>query len=69
MITSSRRIRLGTVTGTRTANYVLPWDRSLELRIEIDLLAAETCTTRAIWADPGDIIVLIIQQRLRYCRY
>ena len=47
MITSSRRIRLGTVTGTRTANYVLPWDRSLELRIEIDLLAAETCTTRA----------------------
>ncbi len=53
-----RRLRLGTVTGTRTSNFVLPWDRSLEFRVEIDLLAGPSCLTREIWADPGDIIVL-----------
>ena len=62
-----RRVRLGTVAGTRTANFMLPWDISLELRIEIDLLAGGGCTTRPIWADPGDIIVLEIQSRLRNC--
>ena len=62
-----RRVRLGTVTGTRTANFMLPWDWSVELRIEIDLLAGGSCTTRPIWTDPGDIILLEIQSRLRYC--
>ena len=62
-----RRVRLGTVIGTRTADYMLPWDRSFELQIEIKQLAGESCTTRRIWADPGDIIFLIIQEGLRYC--
>ena len=66
-IWSGRRVRLGTVTGTGTANFMLPWDRSLELRIEIDLLAGGECTTRPIWADPGDIILLEVQTYLRYC--
>ena len=64
---TGKRVRLGTVTGTRTANYILPWDRSLEFRIEIKLLAGPGCMTREIWADPGDIIVLEIQSGLRYC--
>ncbi len=64
---SGRRVRLGRVIGTRTANYILPWDRSFEFRIEIDLLAGPDCLTRGIWADPGDIIVLEIQSDLRLC--
>lgn len=60
-----RRIRLGTVSGTRSANFMLPWDRSYELRIEIDMLAGSRCVTLPIWADPGDIIILEIQPRLQ----
>jgi hypothetical protein len=56
--------RLGTVTGTRTANFMIPWERSVELRIEIDFLAGGNCMTRAIWADPGDTILLEIQSRI-----
>lgn len=59
-----RRVRLGTVTGTRTANFVLPWDRSIEFRVEIDLLAGPSCLTREIWADPGDIIVLRLTNQI-----
>lgn len=58
------RLRLGTVTGTRTANYMLPWETSDILRIEIDLLAGGKCTTRPIMTDPGDIILLEINSRM-----
>jgi hypothetical protein len=61
---SNQRIRLGTVSGTRTANYMVPWTFSDLLRIEIDLLAGETCITRPIMTDPGDIILLEIDSRL-----
>ena len=63
------RNRLGTVTGTRTANYMLPWSYAEQLQIEIRLLAGPRCTTREIWADPGDIIFLEIQSGLRYCGF
>ncbi len=59
-----RRRRLGTVTGTRTASFILPWDRSIEFRVEINLLAGPSCLTRQIWADPGDIIVLRLTNRI-----
>jgi len=61
---TGRRQRLGTVTGTRTANFMIPWERSVQLRIEVDLLAGRSCMTRPIWADPGDIILLEIQSRI-----
>ena len=59
------RVRLGTVSGTRTANFMLPWNGSQELRFEIDLLASSECVTRPIWADPGDIILVEIEMRMR----
>ena len=44
---------------------MLPRDGSRELQIEIDLLAASECVTRPIWADPGDIILVEIEMRMR----
>jgi hypothetical protein len=61
---SGVRKRLGTVSGTRTARYMLPWDRSLELQLELDMLASPGCITRPIWANPGDVIVLEVQSRI-----
>jgi hypothetical protein len=61
---SNQRRRLGTVSGTRTANFMVPWTFSDLLRIEIDLLAGEKCTTVPIVTDPGDIILLEIDSRL-----
>ena len=61
---SGRRVRLGTISGTRTVDYMLPWDRSEQIQIEIDLLAGPECTTRPMWADPGDIIVLEITNQI-----
>jgi hypothetical protein len=55
---------LGTVGGTLTVNYTLPWDRSLLLHFRIDLLAGPNCTTSQIWADPGDIIIVEVDPRL-----
>jgi hypothetical protein len=69
VIALGRRIRLGTATGATTATFMLPWDQSIEIHIEIDLLASRSCATRSIWADPGDTILLEIQQGLRDCGY
>ncbi len=63
----AKRIRLGTVNGTRTANYMVPWPQGDVIRIEIKLLAGPSCITREIWAEPGVTIVLEIQSGLRYC--
>lgn len=57
------RRRLGTVTGTTTGNFTLRLDRSVLLHFELRLLAGPRCSTRGIWADPGDIIVLEIDPR------
>ena len=62
-----KRIRLGTVSGTRTANYMVPWSQGDLIRIEIKLLAGPECITREIWAEPGVTLVLEIQSGLRYC--
>ena len=67
LVWTGQRRRLGIVTGTRTANFMVPWSFSDMIQIEIRLLAGRGCTTRQIWADPGDIIFLEIQSGLRYC--
>lgn len=64
---SGRRRRLGIVIGTQTAEFILPWDAIEEIRIEIDLLAYGRCTTRAVLASPGDVILLEIHPALRTC--
>jgi hypothetical protein len=66
---TGKRVRLGTVSGTRTATFMLPWAVPYALQIEIDLLASVACTTRPIVADPGDIILVEIRQDLRNCGY
>ena len=62
-----KRVRLGIVTGTRTGEFMFPWDSSDMLRIEIDLLASDRCTTRPISVSPGDVILLEIHPGLRTC--
>ncbi len=62
-----QRRRLGTVGGTNTAEFLLRWDWTDELRIRIEVLAGPECMTRPIFASPGDHIFLEVQQYLRYC--
>jgi hypothetical protein len=62
--TPSGRRKLGILTGKAEAVYTIPWNHSMNLQIEIDLLAGSRCTTRAMPVDPGDHIELIIDQDL-----
>jgi hypothetical protein len=59
-----RRVRLGTILGTRSANFRLAWDQTELLRIELDQLAGESCVTELISATPGEIIFLEIPSHL-----
>ena len=63
-IWTGERRRLGVVTIGREGRYIIPWPMSLELRFEIDLLVGPKCTTEAIMADPGDIIVVEIRSQM-----
>lgn len=60
----SERHRLGIVTGKGQATYTMPWRTSLPLQIEIDLLAGESCVTRSLVTNPGDVVHLQIQTEL-----
>lgn len=60
----AERHRLGVVIGKTDARYVMEWPTSMQLRIEIDLLAAESCVTRPLIVDPGDHIELQIASEL-----
>ena len=46
VIRESSRRRLGVVTGKTDETYVLEWDFTQPLRLEIDLLAGSRCLTR-----------------------
>lgn len=59
-IRGGTRRSLGTVGGKQTETFTIRWNFSDPLRIEINLLAGPTCTTREIVADPGDILELQI---------
>jgi hypothetical protein len=63
-VTQGSRRKLGILTGKTEGTFTLPWETSLDLQIEIDLLAGPRCTTRAMAVDPGDDIELIIDQDL-----
>ena len=64
-----RTRRLGNVGGTRTAQFVLPWAWTDELRLRIEVLAGSECLTRPIFASPGDHIYMEVQQYLRSCGF
>lgn len=64
-VRNAHRNRLGTVTGKTDESYVLPWDFTQPLSLEIKLLAGPRCLTRSIDVDPGDILQLEIQAVFR----
>ena len=64
-VSNAQRERLGTVTGKTDESYVLPWDFTQPLSLEIKLLAGPRCLTRSIDVDPGDIMQLEIQAVFR----
>ena len=65
VVVAGARRRLGTVTGHSSATFRLDWPFSRPLRIEIDLLAGESCITQVLDVDPGDVIDLWIEPNLR----
>lgn len=54
------RTALGVVGGKQDAEFTLDWLFPEPLRIEIDLLAGERCSTEEMQVDPGDILELQI---------
>lgn len=60
VVRESARERLGVVGGKTDTTFVIPWDFPQPIRMEIDMLAGPRCLTRAIEADPGDILQLEI---------
>jgi hypothetical protein len=59
------RRRLGTVVGNQSSTFVMPWDFTGGLRIQIDLLAGPSCTTELITVNPGDNLQLEIMSDIR----
>ncbi len=59
------RIRAGNVIGKSRATLRVPWASSAGLRVEIRLLADESCLTREVSASPGDIVAVEVPADLR----
>lgn len=56
----AERMRLGVVTGKTDRDYQLAWPSTQTMRVEINLLAGERCTTRTQNVSPGDVIYVQI---------
>lgn len=66
------RRQLGTVTGKSDRTFIMPWTFSQDLRMEINMLAGETCTSDSLPVDPGDMLQLQIMPEFSssdFCRY
>ena len=61
VVRNAQRDRLGNVTGKSDETFVVPWDSTEPLRLEIDLLAGPRCRTREIIVEPGDALQLQIE--------
>ncbi|MEZ4425574.1 MAG: hypothetical protein R3E98_19420 [Gemmatimonadota bacterium] len=59
-----QRVRLGIARGKQEATFTIPWDFSMPLQVEIDLLAGQRCFTESIDVDPGDVIYLELHENL-----
>jgi hypothetical protein len=55
------RFRLGTVSGKSAREFRMAWPAPRELRIQIDLLAADRYTTYPLSVAPGDRVGLTIE--------
>lgn len=58
------RSRLGIVSALDEATFTIGWENTLDMQINIDLLAGPSCLTRRLPVDPGDIIELTIENNL-----
>ncbi len=63
-VSTGGRRRLGIVTGKGSADYTMEWHTTQPLQIEVDLLASDHCITQQLSVDPGDVIMLQIQQEM-----
>ncbi len=54
------RAMLGTITGKTDRNFVIDWDQSDPMYMEIDMVAGPKCFTPELQVDPGDILELQI---------
>lgn len=66
-----QRTRLGTVRGKSDSVFTIPWEFSMPMALELDLVAGPRCTTEEITVDPGDSLQLQIQSAFldtRGCR-
>jgi len=61
LVQRGQRIRLGTVGGKSDSVFTVPWEFSLPLQLEIDLVAGGRCTTRELQVDPGDSLLMQIE--------
>lgn len=59
------RQRLGIVGGKDSSRFTLPWPGVRDLRVRIDLLAADSYTTAPLSVSPGDRVRLTIETVLR----
>ena len=61
----SDRMRAGVVTGKGRADFRIPWTTGAPLRVEIRLLSGETCLTREVRAEAGDVIPIEVPVDVR----
>ncbi|MEX2526103.1 MAG: hypothetical protein WEA09_00580 [Gemmatimonadota bacterium] len=61
-VSNAGRARLGRVPGKGTQRLQLPWSTSVDLRLEISILAGRSFTTETITANPGDVLSYTIQE-------
>jgi hypothetical protein len=52
--------RVGEVVGNGSRSFQVPWEVTASMRIRIDLLASESCTTAPMVVNPGDELGLEI---------
>lgn len=65
------RRSLGSVGGKQDETFTVDWNMNDDIRIEINLLAGPTCTTRRMQVQPGDILELQINSvfsQSSFCR-
>ena len=60
-----KRIRLGSVVGTQSATFRLPWNGTELLQIEINQFTGPSCLTDWIIAVGGEVIFVEIPAQLR----
>jgi hypothetical protein len=69
-VTNGGRRRLGQVTGKRETVFTVPLTHTVEMYLEVDILAGPRCFTERLFVDPGDHLELELNTNNPYliCR-